>query len=77
VKKGYRNLGIGTELMKTILEQAVFFGLRTMTVNVFVTNKRAIHVYKKVGFVESGIIPEKHFRQGRSIDEIILTKLIG
>jgi RimJ/RimL family protein N-acetyltransferase len=50
VKKGYRNLGIGT--------------------------KRAIHVYKKIGFIETGIIPERHLRQGKLIDEIIMEKQI-
>jgi RimJ/RimL family protein N-acetyltransferase len=73
VRDGYRNLGIGTEIMKTLLEQAAFSGLRTMTVKTFATNKRAIHVYEKVGFIESGIIPKKHFREGRFIDEIILS----
>ena len=76
VKKGYRNLGIGTEILKTLLEQAAFFGLQNMTINAFATNKRAIHVYKKVGFIESGIIPNSQFRQGKLIDEIILTKQI-
>jgi ribosomal protein S18 acetylase RimI-like enzyme len=51
VRNGCRNPGIGTEIMKTLLEQAAFFGLRTVTVNAFATNKRAIHVYEKVGFV--------------------------
>lgn len=77
VRNGYRNLGIGTEIMKAMLEQAAFFGLRTVTVNVFATNKRAIHVYRKVGFVESAIFPQKHFREGKLIDEIVMTKLIG
>lgn len=77
VKKGYRNIGIGTEILKTIFEQATFFGLRKMTINAFATNKRAIHVYKKVGFIETGIIPERHFRQGKLIDEIIMKKQIG
>lgn len=77
VKKGYRNLGIGTQVLKTLFEQAVFFGLRKMTINAFATNKRAIHVYKKVGFIEAGIIPERHFRQGKLIDEIIMEKQIG
>ncbi len=77
VKNGYRNVRIGTQIMETLLEQAAFFGLRTVTVNPFATNKQAIHVYKKVGFVESGIIPERHFRQGRLIDEITMTKTIG
>ena len=74
IRNGYRNLGIGTEIMKTILEQAAFFGLRTVTVNTFATNKRAIHVYEKVGFVQSGIIPKKHLRQGVFIDEVIMSK---
>jgi RimJ/RimL family protein N-acetyltransferase len=76
VKKGYRNLGIGTEILKTLFAQAVFFGLRKMTINAFATNKRAIHVYKKVGFVETGVIPERHFRQGKLIDEITMKKEI-
>ena len=74
IRNGYRNLGIGTEIMKTVLEQAAFFGLRTVTVNAFATNKRAIHVYEQVGFAESSIIPKKHLRQGRFIDEVIMSK---
>ena len=77
VRNGYRNLGIGTEIMKTLLEQAAFYGLRIVTVNPFATNKRAIHVYEKVGFVQTGMIPKKHFRQGTYIDEIVMKKLIG
>ncbi len=76
VKNGYRNLGIGTEIMKTMLEQAVFFGLKTVTVEPFVTNKHAIHVYEKVGFVQSGIISKKHLREGRFIDQVILSKSV-
>jgi RimJ/RimL family protein N-acetyltransferase len=76
VKKGYRNLGIGNKLLKILMEQAVFFGLQKMTINVFATNKRAIHVYKKIGFIETGIIPERHLRQGKLIDEIIMEKQI-
>ena len=77
VRNGYRNLGIGTEIMKTLLEQAASYGLKTVTVNAFATNKRAIHVYEKVGFVQTGMIPKKHFRQGTYIDEIVMKKLIG
>ena len=76
MKKGYRNLGIGTELLKIFMEQAVIFGLQKMTINAFATNKRAIHVYKKVGFIETGIIPERHLRQGKLIDEIVMEKQI-
>ncbi len=77
VRNGYRDLGIGTEIMKTMLKQAASFGFRTVSVNAFATNKRAIHVYKKVGFVETSIERNRHFRQGRLIDEVTKTKLIG
>jgi RimJ/RimL family protein N-acetyltransferase len=77
VKNGHRNLGIGTEIMKTHFEKAALFGLKVLTVNVFATNKQAIHVYEKVGFVQTDRISKKHFRQGRFIDEVIMTKLIG
>ena len=77
VRNGYRDLGIGTEIMQTMLEQAASFGFRKVTVNAFATNKRAIHVYKKVGFIETGIMRNRHFRQGKFIDEVIMTKLIG
>ena len=62
--------------MKTLLEQVAFFGLRTVTVNAFATNKRAIHVYEKVGFVQSGLIPKKYLRKGRFIDEVIMSKFV-
>lgn len=77
VKKGYRNLGIGTEILKTLFEQAAIYGLRKMTINAFATNKRAIHVYKKIAFIETGLIPERHFRQDKLIDEIVMEKQIS
>ncbi len=63
--------------MKTVLEEAAIFGFRKVTVNVFATNKRAINVYEKAGFVETGIMRNRHLRQGRFIDEVVMTKLIG
>jgi RimJ/RimL family protein N-acetyltransferase len=76
VKTEFRGLSIGTEMMKTLIEQARALGLKVLTLNVFATNKPAVHVYEKVGFVQTGKIPKKHFRQGQYIDEVIMTKLI-
>jgi len=47
-----------------------------LTLSAFATNKPAIHVYEKVGFVQTGTIPKKHFKEGKYIDEIIMTKLL-
>lgn len=73
IRSGFRDLGIGTEIMKTLIEKAAFFGVK-VTVNVLASNRRAIHVYEKVGFFQSDVNPKKHFRQGKLIDEIIMSK---
>ena len=76
IKRGFRGLGMGTEMMKTLIEQATTLGLKVLTLQVFATNKPAIHVYERVGFVHTGTVPKKHFREGQYIDEVIMTKLI-
>lgn len=76
VKNGFRDLGVGTEMMKTMMEQARALGLKVLTLQAFATNKRAIHVYENVGFVETGMVPRKHFKENQYIDEVIMTKLI-
>lgn len=76
IRNGFRDLGIGTEIMKALVEQAQKMGLKVLTLSAFATNKSAIHVYEKVGFVQTGTIPKKYFKEGKYIDEIILTKVL-
>lgn len=76
IRNGFRDLGIGTKIMKALVEQAQKMGLKVLTLSAFATNKPAIHVYEKVGFVQTGTIPKKHFKEGKYIDEIILTKVL-
>lgn len=76
IKKGFRDVGIGTEIMNTLIEHAKQMGLKVLTLSAFATNKRAIHVYEKVGFAKTGFIPKKRFKDGKYTDEIIMTKLL-
>jgi RimJ/RimL family protein N-acetyltransferase len=76
IKSDFRDLGIGTEIMKTLVEQAREMGLKVLMLATFASNKRAIHVYEKAGFVQTGRIPKKHFKEGKYIDEVIMTKLL-
>ena len=76
IKSGFRDLGIGTQMMTLLVEQATTLGLKVLTLQVFATNKRAIHVYEKTGFVQTGTLPKTRFREGQYIDEVIMTKLI-
>jgi len=70
ITSGYRD-------MKVLLEQARIMGLKAVTLSAFSTNGRAIHVYEKVGFVETGRIPNGLFKNGKYIDRIIMTKEIA
>ncbi len=72
VKRGFRGLGIGMRMMRAIIEVARKRGLRVLVLSVFATNRRAKHVYERVGFVECGRVPGKHFHRGRFVDEIIM-----
>lgn len=76
IKKDFRELGIGTAIMRVLIEQAEKMGLKILTLTAFASNKRAIHVYEKVGFTQTGLIPKKHLKQGKYIDEVIMTKLL-
>jgi RimJ/RimL family protein N-acetyltransferase len=47
--------------------------LKVLTLSAFENNKRAIHVYESVGFVQTGRIPGKFAKQGKLEDEVIIT----
>ena len=63
-------------MMRVLIEQAEKMGMKVLTLTAFASNKRAIHVYEKVGFVQTGLIPKKHLKEGKYIDEVIMTKLL-
>jgi hypothetical protein len=76
IRSGFRDMGIGTWMMRAIVKEAQTIGLRVLVPSVFATNKRAIHVYEKLGFVQTGRIPRKHFRDGKYIDEVVMARLL-
>ena len=76
IKRDFRDLGIGTEMMTTLEMQARRMNLKVLELSAFATNDRAIHVYEKAGFVQTGSVPNKFFKDGKYIDEIIMTKVL-
>jgi RimJ/RimL family protein N-acetyltransferase len=76
IGNGYRDLRIGTEIMKSLIEQARAVGLKLLTLSVYATNERARHVYQRLGFVETGRIPKKLFKDGKYVDEITMAKVL-
>lgn len=60
VKKEYREQGIGKALMKSLIAEAKnkMPGIRIIILTVFGTNTQAINLYRSLGFVEYGRLPE-------------------
>jgi len=76
ISNDYRDMGVGTEMMKALIEQARAMGLKLLTLCAYATNERAKHVYQKLGFVETGRIPKKYFKEGKYVDEITMARAL-
>lgn len=74
LKDGYREIGIGTELMKEAETQARRLGLEVLNLEVFATNERAKHVYEKVGYRVVGAWPKAIKRDEVYIDGVLMSK---
>jgi ribosomal protein S18 acetylase RimI-like enzyme len=77
VKEGYREVGIGQELMKEVERQAAKRGLESIMLEVFATNDRAIHVYEKMGYRRIGAIPDGIKYKGGYVDGVYMFKRIA
>lgn len=65
--------GYGTEAMSLLLTYAFLeLNLHRLSLRVFSTNEKAIHLYKKIGFVQEGRVKEAVFRNGEWIDSIYM-----
>jgi L-amino acid N-acyltransferase YncA len=77
VKKGYRDIGVGIGMMTALVERARKLGLEMLALTVFASNKRAMHIYEKVGFVQVGRIPKAFLKDDEYVDQIIMVKALG
>ncbi len=73
VKQGYRGIGVGAELMKTLIEESKKAGLRILVLDHFATNKTARRLYEKMGFKEAGKISKGIYKNGKYIDLVRMT----
>ena len=72
LREGYRDEGIGTEMLRILADESRKSGLKLLRLSVFDSNQRARHVYEKVGFREVGRIP-KAIRKGEGyVDEVYM-----
>ncbi len=70
LRSQYRDEGIGTELMRSLIDEAKSHGLRLLTLTCFETNAPAIHMYETLGFQKAGTIPGAVGYRGQYIGEV-------
>lgn len=70
--KEYREEGIGAELLTSLIEEGRKLGLSLLRLTCLENNDRALHLYEKLGFRRSGIIPNACFWKGGYVGEVAL-----
>lgn len=78
ILKEYWGNGIGKELLKYLIDWSKNSGIvRKINLKVRSDNTRGIHLYKKFGFTEEGILKRDLFINGEFYDSILMGLLIN
>lgn len=72
VEEGFRRQGIAKKLLQELLIQGESRGINAFTLEVRATNKEAIGLYEKFGFVSEGV--RKNFYENPKEDAFIMWK---
>ena len=76
VHTGYQDQGVGTALMKAVLDLADnWLMLVRVELEVFADNARAIHLYEKFGFEKEGLMRMSVVRDGQYQDNYKMARL--
>ncbi len=74
--KAFWNSGYGTEATRLALQHGFeTLNLNRISLQVFETNPRAIHIYEKIGFILEGKLRQRIYRSGHYIDIFIMSML--
>ena len=79
VHKEYRDRGVGTALVRALVDWARAGGVvQRIELQVYARNARAIHVYEKMGFVHEGRRRNaaRDRRTGELIDDLVMALLL-
>jgi ribosomal protein S18 acetylase RimI-like enzyme len=76
VAQKYRSEGIGKKLMELVIQESIkkIKGLKIMELEVFGDNHIALNLYKKMGFIEFGRLPNGLKRQDKFSDSVLMYK---
>lgn len=70
ILKGYRSAGLGRRMLEVLLEESKKAGITLVELRVLSVNRRAIRLYRSLGFRRAGSVPGKIIRGRRRIDEV-------
>jgi RimJ/RimL family protein N-acetyltransferase len=71
-RSDYQNKGAGSKAVQLLIEHGFDkLELHRIMLHVFSTNLRAMHVYKKNGFQQEGLLREAAFIDGRWVDVFV------
>jgi ribosomal protein S18 acetylase RimI-like enzyme len=73
IEDGHRDRGQGRAMCETAIAWARDNKLAWIDLGVFHPNKRAQALYRKLGFVEVGVMKDRFRLDGESIDDIVMT----
>jgi putative acetyltransferase len=76
VRDEYQGKGVGTALMKAILDIADnWLNYRRLELTVYTDNEAAVALYRKFGFEVEGTLREYAFRDGAFVDTFTMARL--
>lgn len=76
VLQEYSNLGVGSIMMNELIKLAREYRKTKIELEVRVDNEKAIHLYKKFGFVEEGIRKNGFFVNEEYVDLLLMGKTL-
>ncbi|MGC8636286.1 MAG: GNAT family N-acetyltransferase [Thermoprotei archaeon] len=71
---GWRNAGLGYELISILLNLARAENYKLIRLEVYVHNASAIHLYEKLGFAQTGMVPKMGLFKGGYADALIMCR---
>jgi RimJ/RimL family protein N-acetyltransferase len=73
----FHNRGLGTVMLGRLLESAREQGMHRISLHVIADNRRAVHVYQKLGFKIEGTMKDSYFGEDRKYhDELMMGLLL-
>jgi RimJ/RimL family protein N-acetyltransferase len=74
--KDWRGVGLGRTMMEAGIDWARSVGIRKLTLGVFASNRRALALYRKLGFRVEGRLRGQVILQRHRVDEVLMARWI-